>query len=174
MSDESSLDGAALIKAAWAGTALFVVTAVASAITDSMRALGVIVALALFAFGSVAFLVGYARAVNRSRLEEISVSQLFFLSAGTAPKPVRLHLMGALVVQIAAGFATAGARPFTAVAFGILVPMYGLGMAGLWAATHGTFPRRRDIRPKKAKQARKATDTTARQSTKQNNTEEGR
>ena len=36
-----------------------------------------------------------------------------------------------------------------AVAFGILVPMYGLGMAGLWAARHGEFPDRRKLRPKK-------------------------
>src|SRR5207248_757919 len=27
--------------------------------------------------------------------------------------------------------------------FGILVPLWGLGLAGLWAARHGTFPRRK-------------------------------
>ena len=153
MSDDGSHappdDGRAIILLAWVGTALFVATAVLSAATSSMRAVGVVTALALFGVGVVVFLVAYARAVNRSRTEEIAVAGLFFFAGGSAPKRVRLHLMGALAVQVVAAFATASARPFTAVAFGILVPMYGLGMAGLWAATHGTFPRRRRLRPKK-------------------------
>lgn len=144
-------DGRSLIVVAWAGTAVFVVTAVLSAITSSMRAVGVIVALALFALGTLAFLASFLRAVERSRTEEIAVTELYFLAGGCAPKAVRLHFMGALAVQVVAAFATASARPFTAVAFGILVPMYGLGMAGLWASAHGTFAKRRTLRPKKIK-----------------------
>jgi hypothetical protein len=144
-------DGGALIVATWAGTGLFVVTAVLSAITSSMRAVGVIVALVLFALGTLAFLVSFLRAVERSRTEEIAVVQLYFLAGGCAPKAVRLHFMGALAVQVITAFATASARPFTAVAFGILVPMYGLGMTGLWASAHGSFAKRRKLRPKKIK-----------------------
>jgi hypothetical protein len=158
MTQQQRPDGSAIIQAAWAGTALFVLTAVASVLTDRMRLVGVVVALALFAIGTITFLVAYARAVNRSRLEEISVVELFFLSNGCAPKRVRRHLMGALAVQVVTAFATASARPFTAVAFGILVPMYGLGMAGLWAATHGTFQKRRQLRPKKVKQPKTTKD----------------
>lgn len=149
--DDLPEQGRGIIVAGWLGTAIFVVTAVLSAATSSMRIVGVVTALVLFAAGIYAFVLSYARAVNRSRVEEISVAGLYFLAGGCAPKVVRVHLWGALTVQVVAGFATASVRPFTAVAFGILVPMYGLGMAGLWAATHGTFPKRRKLRPKKMK-----------------------
>jgi hypothetical protein len=33
----------------------------------------------------------------------------------------------------------AALRPFSPLAFGILVPVFGLGCAGLWAAHHGSF-----------------------------------
>jgi hypothetical protein len=39
-------------------------------------------------------------------------------------------------------FVAAGLRPYTAVAFGVLVPMFGLGLTGLWAVRSGTFPPR--------------------------------
>ena len=38
--------------------------------------------------------------------------------------------------------ATAAARPFTPLAFGVLAPMFGLGVMGLWGAKFGTFPPR--------------------------------
>jgi hypothetical protein len=31
------------------------------------------------------------------------------------------------------------ARPFTSLAFGVLSPLFGLAMAGLWGARHGSF-----------------------------------
>ncbi len=140
--------GRPLIAASWIGTAVFTVSAVLSVLTSAMRAVGVVVALALFAVGCVVFLKAFFEAVERSRTEEIAVSNLYFLS-GSAPKAVRWHLLGSTAVQVVVSFATASVRPFTAVAFGILVPMYGLGMAGLWAARHGEFPDRRNLRPKK-------------------------
>ena len=38
--------------------------------------------------------------------------------------------------------AAASIRPFTEVAFGILAPMFGLGLMALWGGRHGTFPPR--------------------------------
>lgn len=139
-----------MIAASWIGTAVFTVTAVLSVATSAMRAVGVAVALVLFAIGCVVFLKAFFEAVERSRTEEIAVANLYFLS-GSAPSAVRRHLLGSTAVQVVVAFATASARPFTAVAFGILVPMYGLGMAGLWAARHGEFPNRRKLRPKKTR-----------------------
>jgi hypothetical protein len=52
---------------------------------------------------------------------------------------VRRHLTAALAVQVAAALTVASLRPFTSAAFAILVPMYGLGLAGLWGARHGRF-----------------------------------
>ena len=37
------------------------------------------------------------------------------------------------------GVVTAAAEPYTALAFGVLTPMYGLGLTVLWAALHGEF-----------------------------------
>jgi hypothetical protein len=48
-------------------------------------------------------------------------------------------LLGALAVETVVAFATAGARPFSALAFGILVPMFGLGLSGRWGARYGHF-----------------------------------
>jgi hypothetical protein len=45
---------------------------------------------------------------------------------------------------VVAGLAGAIARPFTTLAFGILTPMLGLGLNGLWGSRHGRFgPRKR-------------------------------
>jgi hypothetical protein len=43
------------------------------------------------------------------------------------------------VVGITAAAATFNVKPFTPLAFGALVPMFGLGLAGLWAAKYGSF-----------------------------------
>jgi hypothetical protein len=45
----------------------------------------------------------------------------------------------ALAIQVVVAVTTASIRPFTTLAFGILVPMFGIGMNGLWAARHGRF-----------------------------------
>ena len=37
------------------------------------------------------------------------------------------------------GLVTAGIRLYTNLAAGTLVPVFGLGLCGLWAATHGTL-----------------------------------
>jgi hypothetical protein len=53
------------------------------------------------------------------------------------------------VVQVVVALGTAIGRseaddgsPGTSLAVGILVPMFGLGLNGLWAAFHGVFPPR--------------------------------
>jgi hypothetical protein len=52
---------------------------------------------------------------------------------------VRAALLGSLAVEVVVALATAAARPYTSVASGILVPVYGLALCGLWAARHGRF-----------------------------------
>ena len=42
-------------------------------------------------------------------------------------------------VQCVVAVTVASVRPFTVAAFAVLVPMYGLGLNGVWAARHGTF-----------------------------------
>ncbi len=135
------------------GTALFVITAAASAIVFSSAAqwVGAITAIVLFAIGVVAFLWAFYNAVQRSRAEQISVTQLFLLLGDPTPARIRRTMSALLLVQVVTGFVTAFARPNTAdgspgssLALGILVPMFGLGMNGLWAAFHGDFALRED------------------------------
>jgi hypothetical protein len=127
------------------GTVVFAVTAVLEVVVFRRwtQVLGVTVALVLFSIGCAAFLAGYARAIQRSRSEEISVTGLFLLAGPAVPGPVKLRLGLLLAVQIVVALLTAGIRTFTPLAFGVLVPVFGLGLNGLWAARHGRFPPRR-------------------------------
>jgi hypothetical protein len=128
-----------IIKASWIGTAIFGITAIAATIDpDLFAGVALAVALVLFLVGCVIFFVAFGSAVARSREVEIGIGGLYFL-AGTAPRAVQLHLLGSLGTEVAIAFATASVRPFTSLAFGLLVPVYGLGLCGLWGARHGTF-----------------------------------
>lgn len=129
------------------GTGIFVVSAIAAAIvfTSVFRTLGVVVAVVLFGVGVAAFIWGYFTAVQRSRYDNISVVSLFFLLGDVASSNVRRLMNGCLVVQVSCGLITALARTSTegrsgsTLAFGVLVPLFGIGLNGLWASRHGKF-----------------------------------
>ena len=141
--------GRRIIAVSWTGTALFATTAAPAAAAPAVfEPVSVALALVLFALGCGAFLWAYAIAVSRSRHEAISVVGVFLLAG--APTDVRLHLLGSLGAQVVVALATASARPFTGLAFGVLVPMFGLGLAGLWGARYGSFPARRDSDPNRS------------------------
>lgn len=132
--------GTGIVRASWIGTAAFVVTAVAATVTEAARIPAVVVALALFAAGIVAFFWAYAVAVGRSRTDAIGIGGWFFLAGpDTAPAAHKRRLLASLAVQAAVAIATAAARPFTSLAFGVLVPLYGLALTGLYGARHGRF-----------------------------------
>jgi hypothetical protein len=138
--------GADIRRASWWGTAVFTVSAVAAVAFSALRPLAVVVDVALFAFGCVAFGAAYFEGLARSRRERVAVTGLYFLS-GSAPPDVRRSLLGALAVQVVVALVTSFARPYTSMAAGTLVPMFGLGLCGRWAARHGTFPPRDDLGP---------------------------
>lgn len=136
-----------VLRAAVLGTALFVaVAAAATVFPDALAVPNVIVDLVLFAAGCIAFAVALLRAADRSRREVLDLPGLFWLS-GSAPAPLKRLLRGVFLLQVLVAVVTASIRPFTALAFGILVPVYGLGLIGLWAAREGTFPARRPQPP---------------------------
>ena len=126
--------------AVWATGVFAVVSALAAAWPDTFLPVSVPVDLALFVAGCGAFLWAYALAIGRSRYETVTMGGVFFLSDGVAPPDVTRLLRGALGVQVVAAVAAASVRPFTALAFSVLVPMLGLGLMALWAARHGRFP----------------------------------
>lgn len=127
------------MRVAWAGTGAFVASAVGAVLVGVARPLAAGVALLLFAAGMVAFLWAYGIAVSRSRAAVIGVGGLYFLAGDVAPTSVRHHLMAALALQTLTALVTAGLRPYSSLAFGVLVPMFGLGLSGLWGARHGSF-----------------------------------
>lgn len=131
-----------LVRASIAGTTLFTLVALAAAAApDALAVVAVVVDLLLFAAGCVAFVLALLRAAARSRTDELTLGGLFWLS-GSAPAAVRRPLLWSFGVEVVVALATASARPFTGLAFGILVPVYALGLAGLWGARAGTFPPR--------------------------------
>ena len=135
-----SVPGRRLIQCSLIGTALFTVVSIVEVIVqDWTRPVAVAVDLGLFAIGCTMFLGAYAIAIGRSRTDEIGVASLYFLTNRVAPNPVRVRLLGAFAVQCVVAITAASVRPFTAAAFAVLVPMFGLGVNGLWAARHGTF-----------------------------------
>jgi len=135
-------DGRRIVVASWVGVALFAVTAVPAAVgVSGFDVVALIVDVLLFLVGVVVFLWAFAVALVRSSQGDDIVVASLFLVEGPVPTPVRRQLFAALVVTVIVAGATG-----TADAFGILVPMYSLGLIGLWGARHGVFPPRRDRR----------------------------
>jgi hypothetical protein len=133
--------GERLLQIAVAGTGVFVLIAVAATLVEGLRGAAAVVDAVLFFVGIGSFFVAYARAVARSRTDLLSIGGIYFL-AGSAPRRVKVVLLGALAVQVVVALVTASVRPYTALAFGLLVPMFGIGVSGLWGAFHGTYPAR--------------------------------
>lgn len=106
----------------------------------------VVVSLVLFAAGVALSLWAYARALELSRVRNVGVANLFLLTGATAPKPVKRWLSAALAVQVVAAIAGASVgmaglekSQLNPLAFGVLVPMFGIGMNGAWAAMYGSY-----------------------------------
>jgi len=132
-----------VVKPAVWGTVAFVVAAFVGIPAPDPLAVSIAVFdLLLFALGTLAFLRTLLTAAQRSREEELSVAGIWFLQ-GSAPADVQRLLLGALAAQVVVGIGTAIARP-DPLAFGTLVPVFGLGLTGLWAVRSGTFPPRRN------------------------------
>ncbi|MEA3076307.1 MAG: hypothetical protein QOF60_1215 [Actinomycetota bacterium] len=128
-----------IIRLSWEGTALFAATAILATVDERARPVAIAIALGLFALGIAIFVAAYATAVSRSRTDAIGIGGLFFLAGDVAPDTVRRNLLAALAAQTGVALVTAAARPFTSLAFGVLVPVYGLALTGLWAARRGRF-----------------------------------
>ena len=155
--DERSVpgsDGDVIMIADVVGTVAFTITAVTAAVVFSTAAqwVGAITAMALFAIGVFVFLWSFWNAVQRSRSEQIGVMQMYLLLGDPTPARVRRIMLAMLAIQVTVALVTAFARsesddgsPGTSLAVGILVPMFGLGLNGLWCAFHGVFPPRSDL-----------------------------
>jgi hypothetical protein len=144
-----------IVQANLALTAVFAVTATAAAVVFSTawQWIGAVTAMVLFAIGVFAFLWSFWNAVQRSRTDEIAVTQLYLLMGDAIPSSVRRVMNVTLAIQFVIAIATTLARPNgpdgnpgSSLAVGFLVPMLGFGLNGLWAVYHGNFAARAERR----------------------------
>ena len=140
--------GAGLVNTAFLGTGALVATSVAAALApDTFGLVHAALSGALFVVGTGAMLWAYALGVSRSRTDLIGIPGLFFLAGDVAPAPTRRAMRIATAVEVVAVVAAATIRPYTEVAFGILAPMFGMGLMGVWGGRHGEFPNRPPKQP---------------------------
>lgn len=119
--------------------ALVAVTAVAAATDGDGAALAnLVVSGVLFLGGCGAFAVGFVLAATRSRHEIIDLAGLFYLTA-SAPAPVRRAMLGCWFAQIGIVIVTVTSIDPP---FGVMAPVWGVGLITVWTARHGTFPAR--------------------------------
>jgi hypothetical protein len=134
-----------LVNLVFAGTGAIAGTSIAASILpDTFGVVHAILASVLFVVGTGALLWAYALGVSRSRTLAVTLAGLFFLSGATAPPELRRRFRIALAVQVVAVVAAAAVRPYTVVAFGVLAPVFGLGLMSMWGGRHGSFPAKPD------------------------------
>jgi hypothetical protein len=131
--------GRGIVVSSWLGDALFGVTAIPAAVgVDALDGVAVATALVLFFVSLPIWAWAFVAAAARSAEGDDIVVANMFGTIGGAPRVIRRHLFGALALCLVIAVATAAADPF-----GVMVPMLPLGLLGLWAARHGSFPPRR-------------------------------
>jgi hypothetical protein len=130
--------GRAIVRAGWIANLVFALTAIPAALgVDAMVDVAIGVSLVLFLIACGAFLYAFGVGIARSaRGDNVAVANLFFLQ-GSAPRDVQRTFIAMFVVCLVIAVVTVVGEPF-----GILVPMLPPGLAGVWAARHGTFPPR--------------------------------
>lgn len=136
----ADMEGKPLLWADAVGTVALVAVTILASVWDGDTAelINLAVSAVLFLGGSLAFTVGFVLAAGRSREDFIHLAGLFYLT-GTAPKAVRRAFLGLWYVQIA----TAIASVFTIQPpFGVMAPIWGIGLITWWTAAHGRFSAR--------------------------------
>ena len=129
-----------VVKPAVWTTVFFVIGSALAVASEGAAAFMVIFDLLIFALGCLVFARTLLTAAQRSRTEELSVAGIWLLAGQR--REIQQWLLGCLGVQVVVALVAAGARPYTPVAFGVLVPTFGLSLCGLWAVRSGSFPPR--------------------------------
>jgi len=131
--------GWVLVRANWVVTAVLAVSlGLGLTAPSSLGVVAAFVSITMLIAGIMAFIYSFFVALDRSRTEEISTAGLYLLAEG-APAATRWHMIGAIVAQSAVAVIAALIEPTSALIFGVLAPVLGLGIAGIWSAKHGVF-----------------------------------
>lgn len=123
---------------AWVANGLFLVTAVPAALgVDAFEIPALVVAATEFVVALGVWVYAFALGLVRSaRGDNVAVANLYLLQ-GSVPTSARRQLFSALGFSVVIALVTAARAPA-----GLMVPMLPLGLAGMWAARYGTFPKR--------------------------------
>lgn len=106
--------------------------------SDAVRNVVAVGCSVVFVVGAGLFGWAFLIAAGRSRLEELTVAGAFFL-AGSVDIGDRRWAYGNLLAQTIIGVVGGSADLYTTMAFGILVPMFGLGVIAFLGSAHGAF-----------------------------------
>lgn len=127
-------------------TVVGVVVTVLAVASEDLRVPLVALACVAFVAGAALMAAGVVIGSARSREEFVTLGGLLLMAAPHHP-PARRRLLRVLAgVQSVAGVGAAVSRPFTTVAFAVLVPMFGLGVMAWVGARDGDFDPRSDGR----------------------------
>lgn len=121
-------------------TAVFALVQVAAVIhpVGFVAAISLAWSALLFLAGAVLFVVGFVVGAGRSRDDTVTMAGMIWL-VDAAPPDIARRLRLLIVGQVVIACLAAIARPFTVLAFGILVPTFGLGLVVWYAARFGQF-----------------------------------
>jgi hypothetical protein len=98
-----------------------------------------IISAALFGGGILLLSLGFWNGIQRSRVDDVTLTGLLAIDKTHVPASARNKLWGAIVIQVVVSVLFASLRPFTQQAFGLLVPTVGLGIATLWGSRFAAF-----------------------------------
>lgn len=124
------------------GAAIFSATSILATIwSGAFLTINIVVSLSLFAIGFLAFLYAMYVSAIRSRHELLDIAGIFFLTS--MPKGTAWRFRGLLMWVVCLAFITSGIRLYTSLAFGLLTPLFVLGIMGILGAKWGTYRERK-------------------------------
>ncbi len=143
--DPASVGAEKIIQASFVGTAVFGVASLATyLLADRLDVVFAIISVALFVIGTLLLGLGIWNGIQRSRVDTVTLTGLLSVDSSHVPPSARNRLWLSVTLQIIIAVLFGSLRPFTEQAFGLLVPILGLGFAGLWGSRFAAFHPRED------------------------------
>lgn len=146
MSEASTVDiDNGLVRLSLRVSAAFtVISGLTYLLEDSLDVAYAIACSVAFVIGVALFALGMWNGIQRSRVDEVTLTGLVAIDGSHVPKAARNLLWASILVQLVVSITFASLRPFTQQAFGLLVPVVGLGLATLWGSRFAVFHPRDD------------------------------